>query len=335
MLSAAVEVLVAMGDTERAARIDLDAAPASAAVLHAQIEIAAGEPALACAWACAALEDPRLPAAACCEAREVLGRAARLTDLAAAERDFTAASTWPGGATWPRGRPALAELGTLDLLDAMRTDRLEQARRTAVETGSPGTEAVVEFHIGEALVARGHPADGRAAALRAVRLARRLGSSILAPALLTVARSHAHERDVAAMEEALAQAEAAAPGDPEVRAGGWGRVRAMLALHEGDAAGARAALDNAVAVLRAVPGHHFPHWGLWALLHAVDDVDELGEAAREAAAAPGAATRFNRALLSVAQAVRVGGTDPAAASVAYRAGLADLSGYVDADWLVH
>ena len=321
---------------ERAARLDLAAARASAAVLHAQIEITAGEPASACAQARAALEDPELPPEACCEAREVLGRAARLADLAAAEREFTCAldlARRHGLGSWEAR--ALAELGTLDLLDSMHTDRLEEARRAAIETGSPATEAVVDFHIGEALVARGRTADGRAAAQRAVRLARRVGSSILAPALLTVARSHAHDRNVDAMEDALAQAVAAAPDDPGVRAGSWGRVRAMLALHEGDAAGALAALDNAVELLRAVPGHHFPHWGLWALLHAVAEEDATGETAREAAAAPGAATRFNRALLSLTQAVRAGGMDPATATAAYRAGLADLCGYVDADWLVH
>ncbi|OLT06125.1 hypothetical protein BJF90_18310 [Pseudonocardia sp. CNS-004] len=100
----------------------------------------------------------------------------------------------------------LHELGTIDLLDTMRTDRLERARRAAVETGSPATLAVVDFHLAEALVARGRTVDGRRAALQAAAVARRIGSSVLAPALLTVARSYAHELDVDAMEDALARA---------------------------------------------------------------------------------------------------------------------------------
>ena len=144
------------------------------------------------------------------------------------------------------------------------------------------------------------------------------------------------------MEAALAEAAAAAPDDPGVRAGEWGRVRVMLALHEGDPDAARDALDRAVEVLRGLPGHHFPHWGLWALLHALAD-RPAGTAIAgyptaveaEAAGAPGSDTRFNRALLQVARAVRAGSADPSAAAPAHAAGIAELTGYVDADWLIH
>jgi hypothetical protein len=265
---------------------------------------------------------------------EVLGQAARLRDVAVAEEAFASAlalAEQHGLAAW-RAR-ALHELGTVDLLDTMRTDRLEQARRAAVETGAPATVALVDFHLAEALVARGRTAAGRDAAQRAITLARRLGSSVLAPAQLTLARSHAHDLDVAAMEAALDRARAAAAEDPTIQAGEWGRVRVMLALHQADPAAARAALDRAVDVLRGLPGHHFPHWGLWALLHALDDGDPL--TATEAAGAPGCGTRFNRSLLQVAHAVRTGRAAPAAAEDAFAAGIADLEGYVDGEWLVH
>ena len=265
-----------------------------------------------------------------CEALEIVGRAAGLHDVAAAQRAFEEALTVAGRhglAVW-RAR-ALHELGTIDLLDSMRTDRLEAARRAAIETGVPATVAVADFHLGEALVARGHAAAGRAAAERAAAVAYRLGSSVRAPALLTVARSYAHQRRPAQMEQALARAAEAAPGDVAIEAGQWGRVRAMLALHNGDADGARAALDRAVGLLHAVPGHHFPHWGLWALLHSAD-IDGKGPAARSAAAgADGSGTRFNRALLRAAHAVAERSADGVAEATT------DLRGYVDSDWLVH
>ncbi len=325
----------ARAHASRAAVVTVADAAAAAAVLQARIDVAAGDPHRAQERARAAMAGTALPPEARCEAHEVLGQTARLSYLAMADREFSAALALARrhGLRSCEAR-ALAELGTLDLLDTMCTDRLEQARRAAVETGSPATEVAVEFHLAEALVARGRTAEGRAAAERAVRLARRTGSSILAPALLTVARSHAHERETEAMEEALARAAAAAPDDPGVHAGEWGRVRVMLALHEADRDAARRALDRAVDVLRGLPGHHFPHWGLWALLRGLAG-DDAEAAEAEAASAPGCGTRFNRALVLVAQAVRLGPADPAAAAAAHAAGVAELTGYVDADWLVH
>ncbi|WP_133252009.1 helix-turn-helix transcriptional regulator [Actinomycetospora cinnamomea] len=307
---------------------------ASAAVLSAQVDVSAGDPEQAEATARAAIRSGRLAPDAACEAWEVVGRAARLRDVEAAEQAFTTALDLAErhGLAASRAR-ALHELGTVDLLDTMRTDRLGQARAAAIETGAAATLAVVDFHLAEALVARQRVAEGREAAGRAIATARRIGSSVLAPALLTLARSHAHELAVEAMEGALDRARACAPGDPEIEAGEWGRVRAMLALHRGEPAEARAALDRAVVALRAVPGHHFPHWGLWALLHAVTGGDP--DTVADAASAPGGDTRFNRALVRTAEAVWRGPRDPRAAEERFVAGVADLGAYVDGEWLVH
>jgi DNA-binding CsgD family transcriptional regulator len=319
----------------RAARAGTTAVGA-ADVLQAQVDMASGDADRAEARARGILDTGELPPAPQCEAWEVVGQAVRLRDVAAAEAAFSTAlgiADRHGLPAW-RAR-ALHELGTVDLLDTMRTDRLESARRAAVETGVPATEALVDFHLAEALVARGRTGEGRKAAMRAIALARRLGSSILAPAQLTLARSYAHELDVDRMEEALAGARVAAPDDPAITAGEWGRVRAMLAVHQADPEAARAALDRAVDVLRTLPGHHFPQWGLWALLHALADLRTGAAAAAEAGAAPGCGTRFNRSLLQVAAAVRMGGDAPDAAEAAFTAGVADLAGYVDSEWLVH
>ena len=309
-----------------------------ATALVAHLDIAQGRPASAELLARVVLDSPadERTSAGTCEAWEALGQAQRLHDVTAAARSFSAALALAerhGLDAW-RVR-SLHELGTIDLLDSMRTDRLEAARRAAVRAGMPGTAAVVDFHLAEALVARGHSRDGRRAAARAIGLARRLQSSVLAPALVTLARSYAHELREAEMEQALADAEAVAPGDPAVTAGAWGRARVMLALHRADAVAARVALDRAIEILRGVPGHHFPHWGLWALLHALQDGDPEGDAVVEAAAAAGSDTRFNRCLTEAARAVRAGAGDPASARARFDAAITELRGYLDADWLVH
>ena len=82
----------------------------------------------------------------------------------------------------------------------------------------------------------------------------------------------AHERRAEPMEAAITRAEGSAPGDTGVEAAIWGNVRAMLRLHQADRHGALAALDRATCLLRArLPGEHFPHWGLWALLRTLGD----------------------------------------------------------------
>ena len=83
-------------------------------------------------------------------------------------------------------------------------------------------------------------------------------------------------------------------------------------------------------------GAPFPHWGPWALLHTVDSPGRGSGGAGEAATAAGADTRFNRALLCAAHGVAAGpvGHPPLAADRWNRA-VAELRGYVDADWLVH
>ena len=308
-----------------------------ATAIAAQVSVAAGDSGEAMGLAHAALDSAGddLPEVRC-EALEVLGRCARLHDVAVAERAFEEAltiATRHGLAVW-RAR-ALHELGTIDLLETMRVDRLEEARRAAIEAGAPATVAVVDFHIAEALVARGEPISGREAVERAIALSRRLGSSILAPALVTLARSYAHERRVDEMEAAIARALAASGEDPLIMAGVWGRVRAMLALHLADAGDALECLDRATELLRAFPSHHFPYWSLWALLRTLADDD--GNAARaEAARAPGSDNRYTHALLSTAEAVAAGQTgDGTTAAAGLERAIRALGAYEGSDWIVH
>lgn len=315
-------------DEELTAWVDVTAAAA---------QLAAGDAPAAEELAGSVADRAGAPADARCEALEVVGRCARLRDVAAAEAFFSAALDLATRHDLPGWRArALHELGTVDLLDTMRLDRLREARRAAVAAGSPATVAAVDFHLAEALVARGQPAEGRAVALRAAGLARRLGSGILPYALVTAARSYAHERRRADMEVLLGQALDAAPGDVEVEASAWERARAMLALHEADPEGLLGALDRAVALLADRPAHHTPHRGLWALASTLLSPDG-GAAAREVTRrAAGAGTRFNRALLTVADAVASGrDRDRARAESLLDHALADLSGYQGAAWMPH
>jgi DNA-binding CsgD family transcriptional regulator/tetratricopeptide (TPR) repeat protein/type II secretory pathway predicted ATPase ExeA len=275
-------------------------------------------------------------AAVRCEACEVLGRCHRVHDVARAEQAFQSALDIADEYDLPAWRArALHELGTVDLLDNMRTDRLEAARSAATEAGIPGTVALADFHLAVALVARGDPAAGRVAAQRAAELAARLGHSVLPWAVMVVARSHAHERDREAMEAAIAESRSFAPDDASLEATAWGQVRAMLALHLADRDAACAALDRAAVLLRRCPGQHDPHRGLWALARTLADRGATA-ARQEAAHAPGAGTRFNHALLQVAEAVDAGRTgDPERAAARMREGMDLLRGYQRAEWLIH
>ena len=315
-------------DEELTAWVDVTAAAA---------QLAAGDAPAAEELAGSVADRAGAPADARCEALEVVGRCARLRDVAAAEAFFSAALDLATRHDLPGWRArALHELGTVDLLDTMRLDRLREARRAAVAAGSPATVAAVDFHLAEALVARGQPAEGRAVALRAAGLARRLGSGILPYALVTAARSYAHERRRADMEVLLGQALDAAPGDVEVEASAWERARAMLALHEADPEGLLGALDRAVALLADRPAHHTPHRGLWALASTLLSPDGGAAARRVTRRAAGAGTRFNRGLLTVADAVASGrDRDRARAESLLDHALADLSGYQGAAWMPH
>lgn len=306
-----------------------------AASLAALVAVSAGETATAVRLAQQVLGSAgdALPAVQC-EAYEVLGRCARLHDVARAEQAFAsglAVAERHGLRLWQAR--ALHELGTIDLYDRMRTDRLEAARRAAIETGAPATVAAADLHLAWAWVARGHTAKAREAAERAVALARRLDLSVLPAALVVLARTFAQERRRDRVEQTVAEIRRIAPDDPGVEAVVAGHVDTMLALHAADRRAALEALDRATALLRSSPAEHFPHWGLWALMRAVDGDDS---ARAEAAIAAGSDTRFNRALLHAALGVTSGRRGAgAAASREIELAVATLRGYEDADWLVH
>lgn len=240
-----------------------------------------------------------------CQALEVMGRAARVTDLEAAWDAFLAAERLAIEHDLPLERvSALHELGTVDLLLAGSTARLEQAESLALDAGALGLAAKVNVQIAASLLHQ----DADAALMRAERsgdLARRLRMDQLrATALFFQAAAHAHRRDTAAMERCVAEAHRLAPDDLDVNAGIWGAVHAHVALLDDDRGRLAECLDRAIEFMRRSPTTApAPTYGLWALLRTVDDRD--GERAR-AEARPSGVNWENRALLGYADAVDAG-----------------------------
>ena len=240
-----------------------------------------------------------------CQALEVMGRTARVTDLEAARDAFLAAERLAIDHDLPLERvSALHELGTVDLLLDGSTVRLEQARAVALDAGALGLAAKVEVQIAASLLHR----DADAALVHAERSAehaRRLRMDQLrATALFFQAAAHAHRRNTPAMERCVADARRLAPDDLDVNAGIWGAVYAHVALLDDDRARLAECLDRAIEFMRSSPTTApAPTYGLWALVRTLDD-REGGQARAEAR--PSGVNWENRALLGYADAVDAG-----------------------------
>jgi DNA-binding CsgD family transcriptional regulator len=278
-----------------------------AGVLAARLAHARGEPEQAQRLAEAALAAAREQARwlVACQALQVIGRAARVSDADAARSAFAAAERLAATHDLPLERvAALHELGTIDLLVAGSTAALERAYVLAVEAGALGLAAVLDIQISAGLLHH----DTTAALLhaeRAAEYARRLQMhTLLATALFFTAHAYAHTRETEHMREAVAAARAIAPDDLDVNAGIWGAVYAQVALIDDDRADLADNLDRAMDFMRAsATTTPAPIRGLWALVRTLDDRD--GESAREEAR-PSSVNWENRALLAYADAVVAG-----------------------------
>jgi DNA-binding CsgD family transcriptional regulator len=243
--------------------------------------------------------------AVACQALEVMGRAARVSDLEAARAAFVAAERLAIDHDLPLARvSALHELGTVDLLLDGSTVRLERSRALALDAGAIGLAATVDVQMAASLLHR----DADAALMHAERSAehaRRLRMDRLrATALFFQAAAHAHRRNREAMERCVANARRLASDDLDVNAGIWGAVYAHVALLEDDRERLAECLDRAMDFLRRSPTTApAPTSGLWALVRTLDDRD--GELAR-AEARPSMVNWENRALLGYAGAVDAG-----------------------------
>jgi len=284
-----------------------DSSDPRASVLAARLSHESGQPADARTIAELALREAeqRRHWAVACQALEVMGRAARVSDLAAARSAFAAAERLAIDHDLPVARAsALHELGTIDVLSDGATGRLERANALALDAGAVGLAATVDVQIAACLLHR----DADAALLHAQRSAehaRRLRLDLLrATALFFQAAAHAHRRDTDAMQRCVAEARRLAPDDLDVNAGIWGAVYAHVALLDDDRERLAECLDEAMDfVRRSVTTAPAPAIGLWALVRTLDGRD--GEQAR-AEARPAEVNWENRALLGYADAVAAG-----------------------------
>ncbi len=243
-----------------------------------------------------------------CEALEVLGRSARLSDVCRAETAFERARqiAEQHGLTLWRIR-ALFELGTLDLLTGRGLDRLLAARELALATGALAIAAQVDLHIGIWHMDRFDPDRTIEAARRCAEAARRFGMErLLAAALVLEANGLARLGRREEMEAQVQKAFALGGDDPELFGIAWAQCRAMLSLLQENRRRALHELETSMEYLRRLPTTSpVPTRALWALLRAVEDID--GETACAEVRTSGVTVNWMvRGYLHLAEAVLLG-----------------------------
>ncbi|SEO74938.1 ATP-binding protein [Trujillonella endophytica] len=310
---------------ERSGRPD----DARSAVLVADAAFGAGDVDRAGALAATALARAERSGgpAVLCEALDVVGRVARLSDPGQARAAFSrAVQVAAEHRLVPQQVTGLIGLGTAELLVDETSEALPRARELALAAGLLGQAGAAEVILFDAVaVTRGPRAvEERARALLA-RAARLNLPEVHAASAFGVALARAAAGDPAGTEAALAQLprSAAWPDAGPLEAA----VRALPPLLAHDLAAANATLDAGLTVVvghrAAAPLHQF---GLWALLRTA--VDDRGEAAREVLRGLPAALRpANRGALHYADAIAAGrqGRAGEAADLLAR-GDADLAG---------
>jgi DNA-binding CsgD family transcriptional regulator/tetratricopeptide (TPR) repeat protein len=273
--------------------------------------------------------DPNATADAQCHACELLGRAARLTDLARARAHFERGLAIAGAAglgVWQLR--AMHELATIELLDEAGTCGLLQARRSAESLGVPGTAAMLDIQLAGTYHVRFELDNALRHAEAALRLSERLGlSKLRATALWFLAENHALRRDRGETGRLLALAGTAAPDDPEIQGMAWAGAWAMAALLDNNRTEALDALAKGMAILPKTPQAPGQFRAMWPLLLAAEGDARADATLTEARELGIQVNRINRGLLGAAEAIlrgRLG--DPGAVAVA-RAAWKDLARY--------
>jgi len=302
---------------------------ARAAVLEAETRYATGDVEGAVGLAEAVLADSDAPAAARCQACELVGRSVRLGDLprarAAFERGLAIADE-SGLGVW-RLR-ALHELATIELLDEAGTGRLLEARRSAEALGALSTMATLGLQLAAVSHLRFELDEGARYARDTLALSERLGlDRAHVMALWFLAENHALRRERGESERLLALTRAAAPGDAEVDGMVWAGARAMTALLNDDRADAFDALAKGMAILPRQPQSPGHYRGMWPLLLAAEDDPRAGDALAEARALGIDVNRINRGLLATAEAILRGRRGDSAAATLASSARHDMARY--------
>ena len=237
---------------------------------------AAGTLAQRALQAATATEQP----AVACEALEVLGRVADVTDPGTSTRwfqqgaDLAAAHGLAGWELRARHELALHQWGAGD------TKPLRDVRDLAARTGALITQAVMDLALADVALGAFDRDGCLSAATACVEASRRYGLATESVAYLWLAGAHALALDDEAMHASLADALARDPDDPRILGDLHGRVHATRAFLADDIDGLRRHLDEMMVYVDQAPPtvSIFPGRGLWATMHASED-DDRGEAA--------------------------------------------------------
>lgn len=296
-----IERAAACGAADPAVAAQLDAVSAHVAIGEGRSASARvlAERALACADAA--------PETACA-ALEVIGRVARLSDVAESATVFRralAVADRAGLALW-RAR-ALHELATVEWLREFDWRGLEEALAVAQEAGAVVLAANIDAQLAALHGVRLDADRGMPAAQRAAHAARRLHLDSLPIFLIRVAMHHAirgeRDRMEAVLTELVAVSEPA--HRPQAQALAWGQCRALWSLLTERRDRAVAELAEGMrwtASCGTVPPA--PFRALWPLIRVLERVEEVGPDQR---VAPDLlAITLNRGLLDYARAAEAG-----------------------------
>jgi DNA-binding CsgD family transcriptional regulator len=298
-------------------------------VLRAEVAMAADDPGQARELADGVLDMTEGRAEVRCQALELIGRGARLRDLAAAQGAFERALAIAEAHGLPLWRlRALHELGTIELYRHNQTDRLSQARQRAEELGAMSTAAVLDLQLAAAADARFDLDELARVARDSLSISERLGlEQVRVKALVFLVERCALGGDSEGTRQYAAQALTAAGGDPMAEAFVWGAGWGMLALLRNDQAVAIRAFERSAAILRDCPHPEPANFrGVWLLLlAATGDQRAAGDIA--AAHESGLTAAFaNRGLVRYAEAILAGrAADAGRAAQLAEAGERDLT----------
>jgi DNA-binding CsgD family transcriptional regulator len=240
-----------------------------------------------------------------CRALWLVGRVERGRDTAAASAAFEEAYQYASrhGLAVYRAR-SLLELGTIDMLETLATERLDAARQDALASGALSTVAMIDLQLAATFSCRGQAALTLAAAMRCEELSRRFGLSSLSLSLALQGVAYGFSGNRTAMQERAAAARGIGGDRDTVELVTLSNGVSLCHLGEGNVAEALAALDGAMELLRAVVGGAHPFPGRWALLRTA--VDDGGADARAECRSLDFDTAMSRATLRAADAVAAG-----------------------------
>lgn len=306
-----------------------DALRPQAIALEAEARYASGAVERAVELARRVVDDPAAAPVGRCRAWLLLGRAARVGDLGAARAAFEQAVAIAEHGGLPAWRlRALHELATIELLAEGTTELLREARLSAQALGALSTVGWLDVQLAAAAHLHFDLDEAARYADEGVELGERLGlPQLRAMGLWFRAEDSALRGDRIGMESALADALAAAPGDPEMEGMAWAGARGMAALLAGERATAIELVGKGMARLPTKPEAPGHYRGMWPLLLAVADDPSAAAAMAEARALGIDEHRINRGLLGAADAVLRGRRGDRSASAVLDAARADLRRY--------